>query len=986
MYKKVSHKKYSLSWFAIFSLRSSSLLIGALLIPNLAMASNVEKEKQVNSASGHEWKKHTQIHRHPRTGKTRFIGFSNKNKITTKNGETKAKSIANTYGAAFGISNPAEELKLTKKSYHRNSVTTFRYQQLYKGLPVIAAELVAAVDAQDQMNFISGETAENLSLSTDAKITSVQAKEISLGAITKWYQGHKSNLTVSSPELAIFKANMISPNTMPATLIWKLEIKADMVNELIFVDAHSGAIIFHLNQIHSALNRQTYTANNSENLQVSLLCDESNLSCSGDSDALAAHRYAEDTYNFYSNKHARDGIDGSGGVIISNVHGGGRYSENAVWTGTQIVYGNGFPQADDVVAHELTHGITENESNLFYYYQAGAINESFSDLWGEFVDQTNTGGSDSISDKWLIGEDLPIFGVIRNMKTPGAFSDPDRISSADYYTGSQDYGGVHTNSGVNNKAAYLMVEGTVGEAGGTFNGQTITGIGIDKVAKLYYEVQTMHLTSGSDYLDLYNALIQACSDLVTNATLIASDCTQVQAALTAVEMNQTRDNSFNPDATFCPTGTTKNTPSFSDTFESGLTNWSFSHDTRFANSNWVDWLTVAPTAPFAISGTHSLYAANVISISDQYAQISVSIPAISSLEKAFLYFNHAIDLELTELTTKNIYYDGAVLEYSTNGGTGWVDAADLIVDGKNYTGVINHNNSNPIKTRIGFAGRSNGYVSTRVNLSSFSGSTILLRWRVATDLSVEGFGWLLDDVSIYTCVGTVNSLPIANAGSDVNVNNGTFVSLNGNSSSDVDDGFITNYEWKQVGGNSVTINNATTATPSFSANTDGSILAFQLTVTDSDGQTDSDIVNVIVNTSATVFAGDDISAVEGSRVTLANSSSIDSDGSIVSYQWVQTAGDSVTLITPNSTTVSFDAPDPNQVITLALRVTDNDGTVSSDSVNITITARRSFSSGGGGGGGCSLNSSAEFNPFMFFMLLGLSIVYLSNKLRRQKRS
>ena len=75
--------------------------------------------------------------------------------------------------------------------------------------------------------------------------------------------------------------------------------------------------------------------------------------------------------------------------IISTVHYDAWYN-NAFWNGSQIVYGDadGFPLADDVVAHELTHGVTEHESNLFYYYQSGAINESFSYLWGEFYDQT----------------------------------------------------------------------------------------------------------------------------------------------------------------------------------------------------------------------------------------------------------------------------------------------------------------------------------------------------------------------------------------------------------------------------------------------------------------------------------------------------------------------------------------------------------------------------------------------------------------------
>src|SRR3990172_13390344 len=134
----------------------------------------------------------------------------------------------------------------------------------------------------------------------------------------------------------------------------------------------------------------------------------------------------------------------------------------------------GFPMADDVVGHELTHGVTQYESNLFYYYQSGAINESFSDLWGEFIDLTNLTGSDGPSDRWLMGEDVTNYGAIRDMENPPAFGDPDRMLSANYYKGAGDRGGVHINSGVNNKAVFLMTDG------GTFNGYTVGALGIDK--------------------------------------------------------------------------------------------------------------------------------------------------------------------------------------------------------------------------------------------------------------------------------------------------------------------------------------------------------------------------------------------------------------------------------------------------------------------------------------------------------------------------
>ncbi len=141
-----------------------------------------------------------------------------------------------------------------------------------------------------------------------------------------------------------------------------------------------------------------------------------------------------------------------------------------------MVYGQGYAAADDVVGHELTHGVTEFSSHLNYYYQSGAINESFSDVFGELIDQTNGVGNDTAEVKWLLGEDIPGVGAIRDMETPSAYGDPDRMTSPNYTADASeaDAGGVHTNSGVNNKAAFLITDG------GTFNGRTVTGLGADQ--------------------------------------------------------------------------------------------------------------------------------------------------------------------------------------------------------------------------------------------------------------------------------------------------------------------------------------------------------------------------------------------------------------------------------------------------------------------------------------------------------------------------
>ncbi|MBK9924361.1 MAG: M4 family metallopeptidase [Anaerolineales bacterium] len=285
---------------------------------------------------------------------------------------------------------------------------------------------------------------------------------------------------------------------------------------------------------------ETYIANNTSSLPGTFLCDQTQPNCTNGSNPHGdgAHKYAIGSHTFYAANFNRDSIDNNGMTIISTV----QYCEpgfacpfgNAYWYGTQMVYGSayGFALADDIVAHELTHGVTERESNLFYYYQSGAINESLSDVFGEYYDQTNGQGTDTAGVKWQIGEDVTGLGAFRSMSNPPAFGDPDKMSSANYYISDGDGGGVHTNSGVNNKAVYLMVDG------GSFNGKTVTALGWEKVGAIYYEAQTNLLTSASDYSDLYLVLQQACSNLIGQHEITTGNCTQVKTALDAVEMNK----------------------------------------------------------------------------------------------------------------------------------------------------------------------------------------------------------------------------------------------------------------------------------------------------------------------------------------------------------------------------------------------------------------------------------------------------------------
>jgi Zn-dependent metalloprotease len=457
--------------------------------------------------------------------------------------ELAARSFLNKYGHLFGITDSLKELRVMRERIVDRGRSFVKFQQMDEGIPVIGAELIVQMDSKKNVLSANGEISSAPAVRTTPVFSPKAAEQKALEVVGFLYQIDIDRLAVSEPALWIYNPVLLGRGPNANTLVWRMEVKATEISpmrEMVLIDAASGDVVLHFNQIDSVLNRRTYDHDNMAGKPLpgdpADLKRSEGQGPSGITDVDLAYDYAGDTYNFYSNYHGRDSIDNAGMELISTTRFCPDPSycpfQNAFWEGTQMVYGEGFASADDVVAHEMTHGVTEQESNLMYYMQSGAINESFSDIWGEFVDLTNGKGNDALSVRWLMGEDLPI-GAVRDMSNPTAFAAPDRMWSPNYWCHLCDNGGVHINSGIGNKAAYLITDG------GTFNGKTISGLGITKVAKIFYEAQTNLLTSASDYNDLGDALQQACINLIGADGITASDCQEVANAIGATEMNQT---------------------------------------------------------------------------------------------------------------------------------------------------------------------------------------------------------------------------------------------------------------------------------------------------------------------------------------------------------------------------------------------------------------------------------------------------------------
>jgi subtilisin-like proprotein convertase family protein len=213
---------------------------------------------------------------------------------------------------------------------------------------------------------------------------------------------------------------------------------------------------------------------------------------------------------------------------------------------------------------------------------------------------------------------------------------------------------------------------------------------------------------------------------------------------------------------------------------------------------------------------------------------------------------------------------------------------------------------------------------------------------------------------------TVNGIPVANAGPDQLVNLGDTVTLDGTGSEDPDSDVLT-YSWVQTGGGTVVaLTGADTAQPTFTAPEGPDVLAFELTVTDPGGETDTDTVIITVNGPPTANAGPDQDAELGDTVTLDGTGSTDPDGNTLLYSWVQTAGPAVTLVGANTATPSFTAPAGPGVLTFQLTVDDQAGRTDTDEVNVGLNDSPIANAGGDRvadlGQTVTLNGTASSDP------------------------
>lgn len=230
------------------------------------------------------------------------------------------------------------------------------------------------------------------------------------------------------------------------------------------------------------------------------------------------------SYFYFNNVHGRASYDGSNGDLkcyinaVFKTSGGTLYTDNAsmAFNGSRMKVGLGSSgtlanswSSIDIIAHEFTHAVTGTSSGLVYQGEPGALNESFSDIFGEMIENYVTGNND-----WLMGDDRTS-GAIRSMMNPGVYNDPDTYLGTNWAGtcgACSDNGGVHTNSGVQNYWFYLVA---VGGSGTNDNGDSynVSGIGRTKASAIAFRNAVVKLGNNSDYAAARAGAIEAAEDL-----------------------------------------------------------------------------------------------------------------------------------------------------------------------------------------------------------------------------------------------------------------------------------------------------------------------------------------------------------------------------------------------------------------------------------------------------------------------------------------
>jgi trimeric autotransporter adhesin len=867
--------------------------------------------------------------------------------------EGKARGFLRKFSPLLGASGADAELVQVAKTTDRLGATHVSYEQVYAGLPVFGGTVRVHVDAAGNLTAVNGLVAPDIEVDPQAKLSpeDAAARAITAVAADPPVDVHDNPADVSvvtlqaaKTSLEIYRTGLLRDAEGSNQLAYVVEVtNGGSVRDMVFLSADTGKVVNRYSLVEDALFRRVFE----QNLSTQVWQEGDPFPGSLNVDQQNIVTFSGEAYYHFFNAFGRDSYDGLG-AEMKIVNNDPRINcPNANWNGITTNYCNGVT-ADDVVAHEWGHAYTQYTDDLIYQWQPGALNESYSDIWGETVDQLNGIGTDSPSPvrtpnacsthsvpvpiliinsptpgtcaagaaafgpllttvgttgdlvlaldpadaagpsttdacspltnaaavagkvalldrgtctfvvkvknaqnagaiavvvantlgrpafglggadatitipslgisnahgdllkgylsaglttnvtlkvkggvnppedsyKWLLAEDATAFNAsappgghaIRDMWDPTCIADPGKVTDAEYQCDTSDGGGVHTNSGVPNHGYALLVDG------GTYNGRTVTGIGLVKAAHIYWRAQSIYQTKTTDFADHADALEQSCADLIgvplqglsvtstpagpSGQAIAAADCAEVSDMIAAVEL-RTEPTQCN----FMPL-LSQNTPDlcanqknppvlYAEDFEDGLTGWTLANAGVYSGWSGTDW-----AANTSLPGGRSGGAAFAEDLDgqcsggagDQSGHMTLTSPAIHLPAASIL----SPRVTFEQYVATEAGFDGGNLKISVNGGPyTLVPLSAFTFNGYPATLVTSGGgNTNPLAGEPAFTGTDGGQVTgswaqsqidlTRVGVKP--GDTIQLRFDFGMDGCGAIDGWYVDDVKVRAC-------------------------------------------------------------------------------------------------------------------------------------------------------------------------------------------------------------------------------------------
>ncbi len=503
-----------------------------------------------------------------------------------------ARNFFETAQTALGL-NPRDEFRLLRTNTDQLGMTHYRYQQYHKGYPVEGTVYILH-EREGRVVTANGQLIAGLeAVEPPVIVEATKALEYALALLPSqnylWLD-KKAELALQArkndPNATYFPSGELVwihlDETPTLRLAWRFDLNTtDGLSERLYLDATTmgllrrvplvidcdpgsgvttwnGTVNFSTSQSGpnyillddcQSPNIHVFNAQDSSSTAFSTEYTDADNNWTGQTSAIQTYFGLHQSWQFYLNRYGRDSYD-NGGADINGYNQAGfirangtRYWSNASWSPSEQIWRFGDNGTDgtttddwntiDVVGHEFTHAVTSNEADLTYSGESGALNESFSDIFGEMVQLFTEGSID-----FLVGAQR---GYIRNMTNPNDKSDPDTYLGTNWVAisspcdGTNDNCGVHTNSGVQNFWFYLLSQGGSGtnDNGDYFD---VQGISANSAADIAYRSLTTYLTSSSDYSDAKQGAIQAAIDLFGNCS---NEVLQCARAWNAVGVNST---------------------------------------------------------------------------------------------------------------------------------------------------------------------------------------------------------------------------------------------------------------------------------------------------------------------------------------------------------------------------------------------------------------------------------------------------------------